>query len=41
MWGKLQLQIRAGLIPALMRGMLVRRRGIRIAEPVTSVTGSQ
>ena len=27
---KLQLYIRAGVIPALMHGMLVRRRGIRI-----------
>ena len=32
MWGKLQLHIRAGVIPALMYGMLVRRRGIRIAN---------
>ena len=38
---KLQLYIRAGVIPALMRGMLVRHRGIRIAAPVTSVTGAQ
>ena len=29
---KLQLQIRAGVIPALICGMLVRRRGIRIAN---------
>ena len=38
---KLQLYIRAGVIPALISGMLVRHRGIRIATPVTSVTGSQ
>ncbi len=29
---KLQLYIRAGVIPALMYGMLVRRREIRIAN---------
>ena len=40
MWGKLQLHIRVGLILALICGMLVRRRGIRIAAPVTSVTGA-
>ena len=29
---KLQLYIRAGIIPALICGMLVRHRGIRIAN---------
>ena len=32
MWEKLQLYIRAGVIPALISGMLVRHRGIRIAN---------
>ena len=32
MWGRLQLYIRAGVIPVLICGMLVRHRGIRIAN---------